>query len=79
MIMIMSKKAYDITGLNYRENEAAWGAINKLRGNSVKNAFIEGFDAGHEHALLVYRGCRPESSECAWKKSHAKKLQDENN
>lgn len=70
----MAKGEYKIDGLTSDEHRAALAAVKLVRGEAVKNAYLEGHTDGWRECAKRYRGEYTEGSLDSWDKSQAKAL-----
>lgn len=72
----MSAGGNTISNLSADEYRAAISAIKLVRGDQVKNAYIEGWREGHNQCQQKYKGCLDKGDRVCWEESHAKFIQD---
>ncbi len=72
----MAKGELKLEGLTHQEHRAALAAVKLVRGDSIKNAFMEGYCHGYGEALEKYRNGRTEGDIGCWDRSQAKALSE---
>ena len=70
----MAKGTLKLEGLTSAEYRAANAAMKLVRGDVIKNAYLEGWRDGAEAFRKQYRGDFMEGEGADWNKSHAKAL-----
>lgn len=72
----MAKGVHCINMLTAKEYQAAIAAIKLVRGDEIKNAYLEGYMDGYKDCQHRYKGGFVEDDLTAWDKSQAKALSD---
>lgn len=72
----MSAGKYKLDGLTPEEHRAALAAVKLVRGDAIKNAYMEGHSDGYRDGVARYKGEFVESPEIAWDKSQTKLLSE---
>lgn len=72
----MTKGNITISELTSEEYRAGMAAIKLVRGNGLRNSYVEGFRDGFEEAMRISRGEKPLGEQGGWHHSHAKALSE---
>jgi len=67
----MAKGKYILDGLTSEEHRAALAAVKLVRGDSIKNAYLEGFKDGFVESSNRYSGRQTDGALKCWEESQA--------